>query len=141
MSYFVYVIRSIKYPQTFYVGYTISIKDRLATHNSGGSIHTKKNKPWELVVCMAFKDIDCAKKFEKYLKSQSGRAFAKKRYGMMPLLTYSAIYSSAEVVAIFVKAGAKDTIVSCDQIGFNKTALTVCQELEREDTLFVLQTQ
>ena len=39
MSYFVYIIRSIKCPQTFYVGYTTNIKKRLATHNSGGSIH------------------------------------------------------------------------------------------------------
>jgi predicted GIY-YIG superfamily endonuclease len=73
MSYYVYLIRSIKYPQTTYVGYTVNIKERLATHNSGGSIHTKKDRPWELVICMAFKDMDCAKQFEKYLKSQSGR--------------------------------------------------------------------
>lgn len=78
--YYVYLIRSTKYPQTVYVGYTTNIKERLATHNSGGSIHTKRDRPWELVVCMAFKDMDCAKQFEKYLKSQSGRAFAKKRF-------------------------------------------------------------
>ena len=62
-----------------YVGYTTDINERLKTHNAGGSIHTKKDKPWELVVCMAFKNIDCAKQFENYLKSQSGRAFTKKR--------------------------------------------------------------
>lgn len=78
--YYVYLIRSIKYPQTIYVGYTTNIKERLATHNSGGSIHTKKDRPWELVICMTFKDMDCAKQFERYLKSQSGRAFAKKRF-------------------------------------------------------------
>lgn len=80
MSYYVYLIRSIKYPQTTYVGYTTNMKERLATHNSGGSIHTKKDRPWELVVCMAFREMDCAKQFEKYLKSQSGRAFASKRF-------------------------------------------------------------
>ena len=79
MFYYVYLIRSIKYPQTMYVGYTTDINERLKTHNAGGSIHTKKDKPWELVVCMAFKNIDCAKQFENYLKSQSGRAFTKKR--------------------------------------------------------------
>jgi predicted GIY-YIG superfamily endonuclease len=56
------------------------MKDRLSTHNSGGSIHTKRDRPWELVFCMAFKNMECAKQFEKYLKSQSGRAFAKKRF-------------------------------------------------------------
>jgi putative endonuclease len=78
MYYYVYLIRSINYPQTTYVGFTTNLKQRLATHNSGGSIHTQKDRPWELVMCTAFKNIECAKNFEKYLKSQSGRAFAKK---------------------------------------------------------------
>jgi len=77
---YVYLIRSIKYPETIYVGYTTNLKERLETHNSGGSIHTKKDRPWELVVYTFFKDMDCAKQFEKYLKSHSGRAFAKKRF-------------------------------------------------------------
>lgn len=80
MYYYVYLIRSIKYPKTMYVGYTLDVKKRLATHNSGASIHTRKDRPWELVLCMAFKNMECAKQFEKYLKSQSGRAFAKKRF-------------------------------------------------------------
>jgi putative endonuclease len=80
MFYYVYLIRSIKYPSTVYVGYTTNFKQRLKTHNSGGSIHTKKDRPWELIVCMAFKNMECAKEFEKYLKSQSGRALAKKRF-------------------------------------------------------------
>ena len=79
MYYFVYLIRSIKYPHTIYVGYTTNVKERLKTHNNGGSIHTKKDKPWELVSCTMFKDMDTAKQFEKYLKTQSRRAFAKKR--------------------------------------------------------------
>ena len=79
MSYYVYLIRSIKFPKTVYVGYTTNLHERLATHNSGGSIHTKKDRPQELVVCIAFKDMYKAKQFEKYLKSGAGRAFAKKR--------------------------------------------------------------
>lgn len=80
MSYYVYLIRSIKFPQTTYAGYTINIEQRLETHNSGGSIHTAKDRPWELVVCTEFKNMNCAKEFEKYLKSQSGRAFDRKRF-------------------------------------------------------------
>lgn len=78
--YYVYLIRSIKFPQTIYVGYTTDLKKRLATHNAGGSIHTKNDKPWELVIYLGFKEMDCAKQFEQYLKSQSGRAFARKRF-------------------------------------------------------------
>ena len=80
MYYYVYLIRSVNFPETIYVGYTLNLKKRLETHNSGGSIHTKKDRPWELVMCSAFKNMDCAKEFEKYLKSQSGRAFIKKRF-------------------------------------------------------------
>jgi putative endonuclease len=76
MYYYVYLIKSIKFHDKIYIGYTINIKQRLDTHNSGGSIHTQQDRPWKLIMCMAFKNMDCAKQFEKYLKSQSGRAFA-----------------------------------------------------------------
>ena len=78
--YFVYLIQSINFPQVFYVGYTTNLKQRLETHNSGGSIHTAINRPWQLVMYLGFAKQARAKEFEKYLKSQSGRAFAKKRF-------------------------------------------------------------
>ncbi len=80
MYYYVYIIRSVKYSDKFYVGYTKNFKKRLYTHNTGVSVHTKCDRPWELIACTAFKSMDCAKQFELYLKSQSGRAFAKKRF-------------------------------------------------------------
>ena len=79
MLYYVYLIKSKKTPETIYVGYTTDLRARLETHNAGGSIHTKKDRPWELVTCTIFLDMGRAKAFERYLKSQSGRAFAKKR--------------------------------------------------------------
>ena len=79
MLHYVYIIRSVKFPHIIYVGHTINIKARLATHNSGGSIHTRKDRPWELLVCITFKDESCARRFEKYLKTHSGRIFLKKR--------------------------------------------------------------
>ncbi len=80
MHYYVYLIQSIQSPEIFYAGYTLNIKSRLATHNAGRSIHTKKNKLWELIVCLAFKDKYIALKFEKYLKTHAGREFAKRRF-------------------------------------------------------------
>ena len=80
MHYYVYLIQSLQSPDIFYAGYTLNIKNRLATHNAGKSIHTNKNKPWELVVCVAFRDKLKALKFEKYLKTHAGREFAKKRF-------------------------------------------------------------
>ena len=78
--YHVYLIRSINFPEIVYVGYTINLEQRLETHNSGGSIHTAQYRPWKLIMYLAFVEKSRAKEFEKYLKSQSGRAFAKKRF-------------------------------------------------------------
>lgn len=77
--FYVYLIRSVVFLDQTYVGITQDLKKRLATHNAGGSVHTAKYKPWELVVYMGFKNEATARAFEKYLKSGSGRAFAKKR--------------------------------------------------------------
>ena len=49
-------------------------------HNEGKSIHTNKFKPWKKVVEIGFDDPAKATAFEKYLKSGSGRAFAKKHF-------------------------------------------------------------
>lgn len=62
-----------------YVGYTTNIEQRLETHNSGGSVHTKSFSPWKLVSYVAFDTESKALSFEKYIKAGSGYAFAKKR--------------------------------------------------------------
>ena len=77
---YVYLIKSIKYPDRTYVGNTVNLKQRLETHNSGGSIYTKPYRPWKLVMFLGFADKLKATAFEKYLKSGSGNAFAKKRF-------------------------------------------------------------
>jgi predicted GIY-YIG superfamily endonuclease len=55
------------------------LKKRLTAHNAGQSPHTSKFKPWRLVTYIAFSDESKAAAFERYLKSGSGQAFAKKR--------------------------------------------------------------
>lgn len=74
-----YLIKSVNFPEKLYVGYTINLKQRFATHNCGGSLYTSKYKPWELVMYLGFVNKTKAAEFEKYLKSQSGRAFIQKR--------------------------------------------------------------
>ncbi|MGB3045935.1 MAG: GIY-YIG nuclease family protein [Xanthobacteraceae bacterium] len=76
---YVYIIRSRSAPHQEYTGATSDLKQRLADHNAGKSTHTAKFKPWELAWYCAFPDKHQALDFEKYLKSHSGRAFAKKR--------------------------------------------------------------
>jgi putative endonuclease len=76
----VYVIRSDADPSRQYVGITNDVRDRLEWHNHGPSGHTLTDRPWSLVVTMEFSSERDAVAFEKYLKSGSGRAFAKRHF-------------------------------------------------------------
>ncbi len=76
---YVYLLESVSQPAECYVGLTDDLRHRVAVHNAGGSPHTSKFKPWRLVTYIAFSDEKKAVLFERYLKSHSGRAFAKKR--------------------------------------------------------------
>ena len=78
--YHAYLIKSINYPDQKYIGHTDNLRERLKTHNSGRSIHTKTYRPWKLIMFLTFQTKDNAIKFERYLKSGAGRAFAKKRF-------------------------------------------------------------
>ena len=76
---YVYILRSIAAPEQEYTGATTDLERRLADHNAGRSAHTAKFRPWQVVCHSAFPEKQKALDFEKYLKSHSGRAFAKKR--------------------------------------------------------------
>ena len=77
---YVYLIQSIHFPKQKYIGQTNNLKARLQKHNEGGSIHTAKYKPWKLIAYFGLTNKNKALEFEQYLKSGSGRAFAKKRF-------------------------------------------------------------
>ena len=74
---YVYILRSKSNPTQTYIGSTSDLKKRLAEHNAGKSTHTNKFKPWELSAYTALPEKPLAEKFERYLKSGSGRAFAQ----------------------------------------------------------------
>ena len=76
---YVYILQSELDLSHYYTGITNNVENRLAKHNSGAVKHTAKFRPWRLKTYIAFTDTDQAVAFEKYLKSGSGRAFAKKR--------------------------------------------------------------
>ena len=77
--YYVYILNSVGFPDRFYTGFTRDVAKRLDHHNSGGDPHTAKFKPWKIKTYVAFHDEKQALVFERYLKTASGRAFAKKR--------------------------------------------------------------
>ena len=76
---YVYILKSISSPEQEYTGMTADLKQRLKDHNAAKSVHTSKYVPWSLEWYCGFPDKLQAIAFENYLKSHSGRAFAKKR--------------------------------------------------------------
>ncbi|GAC1335659.1 MAG: GIY-YIG nuclease family protein [Bradyrhizobium sp.] len=74
---YVYILES-QDSEHFYVGVTDDVPARLAKHNAGEVSHTSKYRPWRLKTYIAFSNHEQAVAFEKYLKSGSGRAFAKR---------------------------------------------------------------
>jgi predicted GIY-YIG superfamily endonuclease len=76
---YVYLLESEVFEGKRYVGLTSELKLRLSDHNAGNSPHTSKYIPWRLVAYVAFAEKAKATAFERYLKSGSGHAFAKKR--------------------------------------------------------------
>jgi len=75
----VYILQSEATPDHYYVGFTNDLAQRLGEHNEGKLPNTARFRPWQIKSAHAFKNKGRALAFEKYLKSASGRAFAKKR--------------------------------------------------------------
>jgi putative endonuclease len=78
--YYVYLLKSQAHPTQPYIGSTRDLRQRLTEHNEGHSPHTAKFRRWILVAYFAFAHEEMAIAFEKYLKSGSGRAFAKRHF-------------------------------------------------------------
>ena len=76
---YVYILKSQGSPVHFYTGLTDDLADRLTKHNVGAVPHTARYRPWQIKKAIAFRDRTRAAAFETYLKSPSGRAFARKR--------------------------------------------------------------
>jgi putative endonuclease len=77
---YVYLLESEALASKRYVGMTSDLKRRMSEHNRGNSPHTAKHAPWKLVTYVAFSDERKAEIFERYLKSGSGHAFARRRF-------------------------------------------------------------
>lgn len=70
---YVYVLRC--HDSRSYIGSTDNLNDRLVRHSKGYVPATQQRLPIRLLAYFAFIDNNVAYKFEKYLKSGSGRAF------------------------------------------------------------------
>ena len=77
---FVYILKSLGNPDEYYMGLTSDPEARLQVHNTGGSPHTARNRPWRTLVRIEFDEEEPAVQFERYLKTGSGREFARRHF-------------------------------------------------------------
>ena len=63
-----------------YVGLTSDVARRLQWRNKGQNAHTVRERPWTVIVSLEFATAEAARKFERYLKTGSGRVFAKRHF-------------------------------------------------------------
>jgi putative endonuclease len=77
---YVYMLQSLVRAESHYVGITTDLKARLNAHNAGSVPATKSSRPWRIKTTVAFRDEARARAFERYLKSGSGRAFARRHF-------------------------------------------------------------
>jgi len=76
----VYVLKTVNQPVKYYTGLTSDVAERLIAHNAGRCPHTARHSPWAVDVVVQFTDERRAIAFERYLKSGSGGAFAKRHF-------------------------------------------------------------
>jgi putative endonuclease len=78
--FYVYVLVSENDSSIHYTGITQNLSARLQEHNEGGCPHTAKYKPWKIETAIGFRSEAKARAFEKYLKTGSGREFARRHF-------------------------------------------------------------
>ena len=77
---YVYILVSQEDETIHYTGLTRDLEQRLIEHNRGNCPHTSQHRPWRIETAVAFKSESKARAFEKYLKSGSGREFARRHF-------------------------------------------------------------
>ncbi len=78
--FYVYVLVSEADETIHYTGTTQELHARLTKHNQGSCAHTSKHRPWRIQTAIAFDSEAKARAFEKYLKTGSGREFARRHF-------------------------------------------------------------
>ena len=77
LSYYTYILQSEK-DDSFYIGYTANLEQRLLKHNTSKSGYTARKKPWKLVYCEVFNSKTEAIKRELSLKKMKHKDLYKK---------------------------------------------------------------
>jgi putative endonuclease len=78
--FYVYVLVSEDNETIHYTGITQDVQARLIRHNQGLRAPTAKYRPWRIQTAIAFGSEIKARAFERYLKTGSGREFARRHF-------------------------------------------------------------
>jgi predicted GIY-YIG superfamily endonuclease len=78
--YYVYILVSEVDNEMHYSGITSDLGSMLAEHNRGKCQHTAKHRPWKIETAVAFRSEAKARRFERYLKTGSGREFSRRHF-------------------------------------------------------------
>ena len=77
---FVYILKSIAFPDEYYVGVTSNMAARIAAHNERLTPSTVHHRPWRVLIVVEFDEEPPALAFERYLKSGAGREFTRRHF-------------------------------------------------------------
>jgi putative endonuclease len=81
--YFVYILQSIR-DNSYYIGCTGNIEDRLCEHNFGRTGYSKKKRPWKLIYKEEYKTEKEAINRERYLKRLKSKKYLENLLGLGP---------------------------------------------------------
>ncbi len=87
--FYICILQSERDEDRFYTGLTGDLPEPLRNHNAGRILHTAKWRPWRVKAYVALSDRIRAARFERYLKSASGRAFVKKHFKVNSAASFS----------------------------------------------------
>ena len=77
MPYYVYILQS-QTDDSYYIGTTNDLSDRIERHNQGRSKYTKHRRPWELVYVEEHSDRSSAMKREYAVKRRKSKDYITK---------------------------------------------------------------
>jgi putative endonuclease len=78
--FYVYILVSEIDKTLHHTGMTEDLGERLEEHNQGAYLSTSRHRPWRIAISLAFRSESKARAFERYLKSGSGREFARRHF-------------------------------------------------------------
>ncbi len=79
----VYILQSYV-DNSYYIGTTVDLEERLIEHNSGTKGYTSRIKPWKVVYIEEYQTRTEALKREKYLKNLKSKKYIEKMIRLGP---------------------------------------------------------